>query len=317
MGEMSASTLAHGINTSRGTIRCHRGRLEHFLQEGQNIRWKHAVDGVQILSQRRVVVHLKDKQLMETEVLIGTDGVHSQVRKSLLPSVELKVHPFVVFNGKRRVPIAEFNATIAPALRDRMITHFHRGEIILEMSINEFTPEQVDISFTYSRPARNNDPLHKPDRPIPGATSIPEDFNIELEELKQLDQPFDTIFKAQAVRKDRVLHWLMRSALVNRDEVKGLADQGVLLVGDAVHAMPILGGEGANNAMKDGVNLAQYIAHHGVDNLRAFTDTRYGAWKNGVEESDKRLVDMHGRRQASLWSAACCGAPRVAYWPFN
>lgn len=300
MGEMTSSTLAPGIETSRGTFRCHRGKLEKLLQEGQDIRWERNVEGVKTLSQGVVAVQLKDEQPLETGILIGADGVHSQVRKSLLPEVELTVLPFVVFNGKRRVSIAEFNDTVAPVLEDRTIMHSRRGDIILEISINEFTPKQVDISYTYSRPARNNDPLHKPDRPIAGATSIPDEFYIELEELKQLDQPFDTIFNPRTVRKDRVLHWLMRTTLANPRETKGLADQGVLLVGDAVHAMPILGGEGANIAMKDGVDLAQYIARHGVDNLQAFTDTRYDAWKNEVEESEKRLVDMHGRRQASL-----------------
>lgn len=64
--------------------------------------------------------------------------------------------------------------------------------------------------------------------------------------------------------------------------------------------MPILGGEGANNAMKDGVDLAQHIVNHGTGTLQAFADARYELWKKSVEESEKRLADMHDRAKASL-----------------
>ena len=64
--------------------------------------------------------------------------------------------------------------------------------------------------------------------------------------------------------------------------------------------MPILGGEGANTAMKDGVDLAQHIIRHGTRSLQAFTNTRYEEWKKGVEDSETRLIDMHGAAKASL-----------------
>lgn len=161
--------------------------------------------------------------------------------------------------------------------RKQTIVHSRHNDIILEISINDYTSEHVDVSYTYSRPARENDPLHKPDRPIPGATGIPEQFYKELEDLKDLQQPFDIIFNSARVRRDRLLHWLMRSTLGGPVEFDHLAKQGVLLIGDAIHAMPILGGEGANNAMKDGVDLAQHILRHGTGtgSLQAFTDVRY------------------------------------------
>ena len=151
------------------------------------------------------------------------------------------------------------------------------------------------MSYTYSRPARKNDPLHKPDRQVSGATAIPGEFYIELQELKQLPKPFNAIFDPVKVVNDRVLHWLMRSTLGSAADMKRLTDHGVLLIGDAVHAMPILGGEGANTALKDGVDLAQHILCHGTPatSLQAFTNARHDSWKNGVEESEKRLAELH------------------------
>ena len=300
IGEVSSSMLAPGIDTSGSAFRCHRGRLEKLLQEGQDIRWERTVKGVETLSQGGIVLQMKSEDLVETEVLIGTDGVHSQVRKSLIPEIQPKVLPFVVFNGKTRVSIAEFKETVAPALEGRTIIHSRHDDKMLEISIKDFTSKRVDISYTYSRPAGENDSLHKPHRPISGATNIPEEFYIELKGLKQLAPPFDTIFDPRMARKGRVLHWLMRSTLGNPTEIRNLAEQGVLLLGDSIHAMPILGGEGANTAIKDGVDLAEYIVRHGVHNLQAFTDARYDAWKNGVEESERRLAEMHGRGKASV-----------------
>ncbi|KAL8835933.1 MAG: hypothetical protein Q9176_006617 [Flavoplaca citrina] len=298
-GEVSEDALAPALNTDLGTFRCHRGRLEKLLQEGQDIRWEHTVQNVTSSSQG-IVVQLKDEKALDADILIGTDGVHSQIRKSLAPEIELKVLPFVVFNGKRQFTRSEYQEMFESKLGARTVVHERHGDIVLEISINEYTSKHVDVSYTYSRPARDDDPLHRPDRAIPGPTDIPEEFYSELEDLKDLQRPFNTIFEATKVRKDRVLHWLMRSTLGGPAEVDHLAKQGVLLVGDAVHAMPILGGEGANNAMKDGVDLARHIVENGIGSLQNFADSRYQSWKSGVKESEQRLAEMHGQAKASL-----------------
>lgn len=298
-GKIAQDTLASGIETDHGTFRCHRGKLEELLREGQDIRWEQTVRDVK-MSPQGIRVLLKDERALEAEILIGTDGVHSQVRKSLLPSIKLKVLPFVVFNGKRRLSNDEYQARIAPAMGNRTILQSRHNDVVLEISIIESTPDHVDISYTYSRPAHKNDPLHKPDRLSTGATDIPEAFYTELQEHEPLSPPFEIIFDTSKVRNDRILHWLMRSTLAKPAEVGNLAGQGVLLMGDAVHTMPILGGEGANTAIKDGVDLAEHIARHGVRSLRSFANARYEAWRHGVEESEKRLAGMHGASKAPL-----------------
>ena len=297
-GEVSEDALAPAVDSDTGTFRCHRGRLEKFLQEGQDIRWEHTVQHVS--TSHGIVVQLKDAKPLEAEVLIGTDGVHSQIRKSLAPEIELKVLPFVVFNGKRQFSRADYQELFESKLGSRTIVHERQDDVILEISINEYSPRHVNISYTYSRRSRENDSLHKPDRAIPGATDIPEEFYREVEGLKDLQQPFNVVFEAAKVRRDRVLHWLMRTSLGGPAEVDRLVKQGVLLVGDAVHAMPILGGKGANNAMKDGVDLAQHILNHGKEGLQTFVDARYDMWKKGVEDSEKRLAEMHVQAKASL-----------------
>ena len=299
VGSISGDALAPGVDTTSCTFRCHRGRLEQFLREEQDIRWEHTIKDIETTPQK-VIVRVHNEQAVESRILIGTDGVHSQVRKSLAPDIQLKVLPFVVFNGQRKMSLDSFQNIMTPQMHGLTIIQCRQEDTVFQIAVNQYTATYVDLSYTYSRPARQNDPLHRPDRAVPGATVIPEEFYAELQELKDLGQAYKEMFDATKVRQDRVLHWLMRSTLGTEQEIRKLADRGVLLVGDAIHAMPILGGEGGNNAMKDGVDLAEHIAAHGLQGIKSFSSARYNEWKKGVEGSEQRLADIHSPARASL-----------------
>ncbi|KAM0804720.1 hypothetical protein BDR22DRAFT_885394 [Usnea florida] len=274
--------LAPGVDTTPGTFRCHHGRLEQFLREKQDIRWEQTIEDIETTPQK-----------------VATASI-LKVRKSLAPDIQLEVLPFVVYNGQRKMSPDSFQNIMAPQMHGLTIIQCRQEDVVLQIAVNQYTATSVDLSYTYSRPARQNDPLHRPDRAVPGASDIPEEFYAELQELKDLGQAYGEMFDADKVRQDRVLHWLMRSTLGAEQEIRKLADRGVLLVGDAIHAMPILGGEGGNNAMKDGVDLAEHIAAHGPLGIKSFSSPRYDEWKKGVEESERRLADMHSPAKASL-----------------
>ena len=298
-GAMSDNTMASGIDTNSGTFRCHRGRLEGLLREGQDIRWEHTIKDVETSAQKISVDILREESI-EARLLIGADGVHSQVRKSLAPQVQLKVLPYVVFNGTRKISLEKYRETIQPKMRSDCIIQSRCDDVLLQISVSDFLADDVHISYTYSRPARQNDPLPKPDRPTTGATDIPEAFYEELGTIKDLGQAFVEMFDSNKVREDRVLHWLMRSTMGSEQDINGLVDRGVLLMGDSIHAMPILGGEGGNTAMKDGVDLAEHIATHGIQGIKGFTAERYHMWKQGVQQSEQRLAEMHALPKSVL-----------------
>ena len=134
--------------------------------------------------------------------------------------------------------------------------------------------------------------MSSPPITIIGATDIPEDFYVELEGLRALEEPFAQFFDASQIRQDKILHWLMRSRSATEEDIRDLTDQGILLLGDAIHTMPILGGEGANMAIKDGVDLAEHLAEHGLSRINDFYDGRNQMWRQAVEDSEKRLSDM-------------------------
>ena len=303
MGSVSGDALVTGVDTTPGTFRCHRGRLEQLLRQDQEIKWGHTIKDIET-SPSKVIVRIQDEQPIESDVLIGADGVHSQVRKSLAPDIQLKVLPFVVFNGKRKFTLDSFQNILAPQMQGLSIVQCRQEDVLFQIVVNEYAATYIDVRYTYSRPARQNDPLYKPDRPIPGATDIPEEFYTELQQVKGLGQAYKEMFDATKVRQDRVLHWLMRSTLGTEQEIKDLTARGILLVGDAIHAMPILGGEGGNNAMKDGVDLAEHLATHGPQGIKTFSSARYDRWRKGVEESEQRLVEMHSPAKAAEHSAS-------------
>ena len=294
----AGEALAPGVEGTIGAFRCHRGRLEGFLREEQDVRWEHRITDIETTAQK-VISRIQGKRDIESHILIGTDGVHSQVRESLAPEIQPKVLPFVVFNGTRRISPHSFHTTIAPQMHDTTMIQCRREDVLLQIAINQYNATNVDLSYTYSRPARPHDPLHRPNRPKVRATDIPEGFYRELQELKGLEPAFTEIFDAVNVRKDRVLHWLMRSTLGTESAVRELADRGVILMGDAVHAMPILGGEGGNHAIKDSVDLAKRIATYGAKGIKGFSGIRYGDWERGVGESERRLAEMHSPAKVS------------------
>jgi hypothetical protein len=52
------------------------------------------------------------------------------------------------------------------------------------------------------------------------------------------------VFDVKTLKRERLLHWLMRTVTVPIDELKELGRMNVVLLGDAVHVQPILAGDG-------------------------------------------------------------------------
>lgn len=293
------SAIAPNINTGAGSFPCHRRYLDKLLQEDQEISTNRVVQNV-TTSSEGIIVQLKDGNEVHGKVLIGADGVHSRVRRQLAPEIKLEVLPYVVYRGKRCIATPSFQTYVADSFKNQTVLQARQGDITLQISINCYLKRHVAVSYAYSRPARDNDPLYRPNRSISEADDIHEKFYEEIENLGNLQRPFDLFFHPGYIRRDKVTHWLMRSSLGDRAQINHLAKKGVLLLGDAAHAMPILGGEGANYAIQDGVDLTRHIYEHGTDKLQLFADAKYETWKRGVEESKTRLADMHGGVRASL-----------------
>jgi 2-polyprenyl-6-methoxyphenol hydroxylase-like FAD-dependent oxidoreductase len=298
-GKLNPKALILSDQVEKSSFRAHREKLEVLLREGLNVQWEHALERVDTSSNGKLQLCMKSGQTLESSFTVGVDGPHSAMRKSLSPGTEMSILPVVAFNGKRRVKRALFDEVYGPAMNGGNVVEVKLNDVMLHVSIIEQQADQVGISWIYSRPSKGStDPLHKPNRPVSGATDIPKEFFREIDSLKNLEQPFKEVFDAGKLQMDRVLHWLMRVVLVPLSELQELSKRGVVFMGDSVHAEPILGGNGANEAISDGIALAECIANG--DSTSSWYESRYPKWKEEVEKSKKLIEEMHDERKSTL-----------------
>ncbi|POS74459.1 early conidial development-2 [Diaporthe helianthi] len=292
-GHISPQAVINPVDAAGSPSTCfraHRGRLERLLREGLEIKWGHALEQVEQTptSGAGTALLFQDGRRVETRGsgVVGADGPHSRLRQCLLsPEVAaLDVLPIVAYNGKRRVDRATFDNAYAPYMKGSNELETRReGSVVMNISIIEFNENSVDLSWTYSRPARGpHDTLHRPNRSAAEASSHPEDLYAELGALSGLEPPFNNAFNdVDKIRQDRVLHWLMRTGLVSLLNLQALAQRGIFFIGDAIHAEPILGGQGANAAMVDGFQLAGCIASCGVAGISSWYERQFSRWETG------------------------------------
>lgn len=279
-----------------GAFRAHRAKFESLLREGLDIKLGCSLSGIKTSTTDAELI-FENGQTWRSDLVVGADGVHSQMRRLLMHNSSPKVLPYVVFNGKRQITEDVYQDIYASHMQHSTVLETRQGSVVLQISVSERTSERTRLNYTYSRPARDNDELHKPGRATTGAGDIPEAFFHEIERLRDLPKPFAETFDVPTMRGERMLHWLMRTTMVDLDDLQRLAEGYVIMIGDSVHAQPILGGTGANSAILDGIELGEEIATSGFDSVASFYKDRYESWKREVDHSEQMLRSMHLRRE--------------------
>jgi 2-polyprenyl-6-methoxyphenol hydroxylase-like FAD-dependent oxidoreductase len=299
-GNIEPKSMIYPGKIDSTSFRAHREKLEKLLREGLDVQWEHSLEKVEETSSGMALC-LQNGQRLESSFVVGADGPHSNTRKSLSPDTPLSVLPYVAFNGKRRVKRVLFDSIYAPAFKDSNVLEMRIDDLVLNLSVNEQQADVVNVSWIFSRPARGStDPLYKPNRPVSGATDIPEEFFDEVEALSGLSQPFKEVFDVEKLRMERILHWLMRTVLVKQQELYALAKKGIFFMGDAVHAEAILGGEGANNAITDAIELANCISASGPSGVLSWYESRYPVWERSIRKSQNAITMMHNSQKTAL-----------------
>ncbi|KAJ4983457.1 hypothetical protein SVAN01_11065 [Stagonosporopsis vannaccii] len=295
-GSGNINTEDYGYcNVESASFRANRRKLEDFLREGLDVKWEYTLQRVEQKPNDRLILEFANGQSAATGAVVDAEGPHSVIRKQFLPSEDPEILPYVAYNGKRKISRKVFDDIYASAFVRTTVLEFKQDDIVLNISVNDVTKEEVSVSWTYSRPARGGtDALHKPNRPNASAKDIPKEFFEEVDSLKGLPPPFAYIFDPTQLHQGRILHWLMRSMLVSKDHVQSVARKSIWLMGDAVHAEQIIGGGGANAAIDDSVDLAEWITQKGTENIAGWYDRRYAGWQIGQEKSRASIARIHG-----------------------
>ena len=153
-------------NQFLGPLRANRGRLETLLSGGlPELRWEHEATGIRLVSADDIEIELRDSRTVSASKVVAADGVHSSLRKLMLPDADPQVLPYVVFNGKRKVNPETFEHTYFHHLRGASVIETRLRSLLLRIAVNDVLDDgSVILSYTFSRPATENDALHKPDR---------------------------------------------------------------------------------------------------------------------------------------------------------
>ncbi len=278
VGRLSSHTR-HGSNETDG-FRANRRKLEKMLREGLDVRWEHDLTEISSEEGSNSMV-FGNGQKLQASIVVGADGPHSQVRRAFTPNSNFTILPYAVYNGKCRVDPKTFEDKFAPHMNGANVIEHRIGQTLLQITVADRTETSVSISYTYSRPARGLADLgFTPERSAAGASRITDQLFDEVRSLGVLEEPFGEVFDAEKMNTG--------------------AGRGILLVGDAAHATPILGGDGANAAIQDCVDLAEYIVQNGTSDLAGFYGTKDETWRSYVRDGEDRLAKMHGQAGASL-----------------
>jgi len=307
-----------------GPFRANRARLESLLAAGLDIKYGHAVSSIDITT-GEPTLRFTSEESAKHRLVVAADGVHSIVRNCLLPGIKPRVHPIVAIYGKRRIPKQQFlNWTFGSSHQRLAYTDFklgaladspeHLQDVVTRISVADTTDEgdSVTVEYVYSRASRGSaDPLYKPDRSTGEAKRIDESLFDELsqsreyvlsrqESFSSMWKTWNEVFDTAKVRDDRKLSWLMRSVVQPGKEVLStLADKGILFIGDAVHAEPILGGQGANNAIDDAIHLADRLRGQDNQDLSGFYEHIHEGWTASGYRSDEKIMAMHNIRKGA------------------
>ena len=295
-GSGNINTKAYGYrDLEQASFRATRSEFESFLREELDVRWEHALERIEREANGKYLLSFANGQTATSDIVIDAEGPHSVIRQTFLPSVEPQVLPYVAFNGKRRVSRASFNNLYARAFADSSVLEVRHDGVVLNVSVGSVSAQDISLNWIFSRSARGaSDPLYKPNRSNSAAKDIPDEFFAEVAAMTGLAQPFADVFDPESLRNERILHWLMRSILVPMPELTSLAEKGIWLVGDTAHAEQIIGGGGANGAIEDAVELAQWITGRSTRTITSWYTQRYPSWQKGQDASRLCIAGIHG-----------------------
>ncbi len=229
-----------------------------------------------------VGVHFKDDTAEYGDLIIGADGVRSQVRRTLYPEYELEPVGY-----KEIVCMVDL-----PELQDNIRdTFFKLQDEDLAMGLVPFGHGKYVwfLQFKTSKHALNSN-----------------DTELKREFVLNAIKHFPPTFKQVADLSDfsQAYFWDIRRMKM----LPKFHKNGIILIGDAAHPLISLTSQGANSAIEDSVLLSHFLSEYqSVEKMKkcfaTFTDFRYKTIDGYTKEGDALLEQFLGEHSTDEYKA--------------
>ncbi|CAF4246667.1 unnamed protein product, partial [Adineta steineri] len=222
----------------------------------------------------KVIVELQDGRRDECDLLIVADGMHSSVRRYMFPDIKLNFHKHILLTG---------------------ITPLNEGEQLPDQicpllfgttgqGVSVFLAPIDEKSFFWSLSYHSEQPRSPP--LIGSAMSKDEQENLINEIVARSMNCLSDEFRSFVKRCDR-----QRLLIINcydKFPHQNPSEKHIIFIGDALHPMSPMGGNGANMAIRDGVDFVEtLIKNYGTNN------------GNVIEQSIKEFDRCHTKRSVN------------------
>ncbi|RAL11072.1 FAD-dependent oxidoreductase [Aspergillus homomorphus CBS 101889] len=288
--------------------------LQEELHFGKRFTHYEVLDGSTDSGSSGVVVaFFEDGTSQQGALLVGADGLRSQVRGQLLsPS-----YPFLD-TGMR---IVYGKTYITPGFEERFARQAIGGmSLVTERGTDapktllleaiRFPPRPADVLRGIRLP---RDYVywvllaHRDDVPLRDEETLALDEEGSARLSLELTAEWDPAVRVLFEKQDRTQASTLRMCSVRPDVPAWEANARVTLLGDAIHAMPPTGGMGVNTALRDAEDLVRRIAEvGGSDGVGVETVAQYEESLRQFARESVRLSWEGGRRRFDLRPIEAC-----------
>ncbi|EWG54086.1 hypothetical protein FVEG_12382 [Fusarium verticillioides 7600] len=287
-------------------VRVTRQSLRALLATGIDIEWGKGVTGV-VSTNDSVTASFEDENSATGSLLVACDGSHSRVRRSLFSEWKLKDIPVRMLGIKM-----EMSPSQIKPIRDLDPYFFHstnsRNDTFVYFSVLDAPGNHADTNRPYTGQFCISWPFREGFLNRPSPIEIPDTPEEQYKLVQQLTSTWAECFRPLA------------SAVSLDSEMKGLKIQDLtppkdfqttgraVLMGDALHAMAMYRGEGANHVIFDVKDFVERVvpALNGDADLRSALDEYERAvttrTRPAVLASRRACLDAHNWKRISKTS---------------
>jgi 2-polyprenyl-6-methoxyphenol hydroxylase-like FAD-dependent oxidoreductase len=230
-----------------------------------------------------ITARLADGREERADLLVGADGIQSSIRRALIGAGEPRYAGYTTARA-----IIDFDHERARPGLFRL--HWGRGKVFIFYRVAE--GRLYWVAATRTGPDRNG--------------AAPRDKGALLDRYREFCEPVAAVIEATPEES------IVRADAVDRPPVERWGDGRITLLGDAAHPMSPTQGQGACQAIEDGVILAKSLRERDdvVAGLRAYEERRIPRTSKFVRQS--RMIGSMGRWQNPLACALRDGLQRAA-----